>query len=60
MLYEPKTPDAVHSDEVVTERTKQRDAEEQEFVPVIFKRTDESRRHPDDMLEHIRGTQKDI
>ena len=36
---------------VVTDRTKQRAQEDQEFVPVIVKRTDEARRHPDDTLE---------
>lgn len=34
-----------------TERSVERDAEDQQFMPVVIKRTDESRRHPDDMLE---------
>ncbi len=36
---------------VETERSKEREEEDQKFVPVIVKRTDESRRHPDDTLE---------
>ena len=35
-----------------TEREKQRKSEDEEFVPVIIKRTDETRRHPDDALEN--------
>ena len=49
------TPDGERAEEnelVTTDRTKQRDEEDERFVPVIVKRTDESRRHPDDMLEH--------
>ena len=38
------------SDEVVTDRSKEREEEDQAFVPVIVKRSDESRRHPDDTL----------
>lgn len=34
-----------------TPRSKQRSEEDQQFVPVIVKRTDASRRHPDDILE---------
>lgn len=34
-----------------TERGKERQKEEEEFVPVILKRTDEALRHPDDILE---------
>lgn len=34
-----------------TERTRERDREDDAFVPVILKRTDESRRHPDDVLQ---------
>lgn len=33
-----------------TERGRERRREDQDFVPVIVKRTDESRRHPDDIL----------
>ncbi len=40
-----KTPGAV------TDRTQERAREDEQFVPVIVKRTDESRRHPDDTLE---------
>jgi hypothetical protein len=36
---------------VVTVRGKERAKEEQQYVPVIVKRTDEARRHPDDTLE---------
>lgn len=32
-------------------RAEERHEEDQEFVPVILKRTDEARRHPDDILE---------
>lgn len=35
---------------VVTERAQRRIEEEREYVPVIIKRTDETRRHPDDIL----------
>jgi len=35
---------------VVTERGIERTREERHYVPVILKRTDESRRHPDDVL----------
>ncbi|MCI5148375.1 MAG: formate/nitrite transporter family protein [Candidatus Electrothrix sp. MAN1_4] len=34
-----------------TERAQERSQEDKEFVPVIVKRTDESVRHPDDILE---------
>ncbi len=33
-------------------RQKERVQEDQDFVPVIIKRTDETRRHPDDALQH--------
>ncbi len=33
------------------ERKRQRDSEDQEYIPVIIKRTDETRRHPDDALD---------
>jgi formate/nitrite transporter FocA (FNT family) len=34
------------------QRQEERKTEDQEYVPVIIKRTDETRRHPDDALEH--------
>ena len=34
-----------------TERTRERQREDEEFVPVIIKRSDEAIRHPDDTLE---------
>lgn len=34
-----------------TERERERTDEDQRFVPVIIKRTDEARRHPDDILQ---------
>lgn len=34
-----------------TERARERIAEDDQYVPVILKRTDEARRHPDDVLE---------
>jgi formate/nitrite transporter FocA (FNT family) len=37
--------------DAATERGEQRDREDREFTPVIVKRTDEARRHPDDILE---------
>lgn len=37
--------------EIVTERKLERSAEDEQFVPVIVKRTDEARRHPDDVLQ---------
>jgi formate/nitrite transporter FocA (FNT family) len=36
----------------VTERGKSRQQEDERYVPVIIKRSDESRPHPDDILEH--------
>lgn len=38
-------------DESKTEREIEREEEDREFVPVILKRTDEAKRHPDDILE---------
>lgn len=38
-----------------TERGRIRQQEEEEFVPVILKRTDEALRHPDDILEKAIG-----
>lgn len=35
-----------------TRRGKERDFEDESFIPVIIKRNDESTRHPDDTLEH--------
>lgn len=35
----------------VTERGKERAREDEDFLPVIIKRTDEARRHPDDILQ---------
>lgn len=37
----------------VTERTKERSTEDRAYTPVIIKRTDETRRHPDDTLENV-------
>jgi formate/nitrite transporter FocA (FNT family) len=39
------------SSKVRTERGQEREREDEQFVPVILKRTDEARRHPDDILE---------
>ena len=36
--------------ETVTERSIERAREDERFTPVIVKRTDEARRHPDDIL----------
>lgn len=35
-----------------TQREVERKSEDRDYVPVIIKRTDETRRHPDDALEH--------
>lgn len=35
-----------------TKRSQEKKKEDQEFVPVIIKRSDEVKRHPDDTLEH--------
>lgn len=40
------------ADQHVTERGVEREREDDAFIPVIVKRTDEARRHPDDILEH--------
>lgn len=39
--------------ELNTERARERREENEEFVPVILKRTDEAVRHPDDVLETV-------
>ena len=39
------------ADANVTERTIEREQEDRQYTPVIIKRTDETRRHPDDTLE---------
>lgn len=41
---------ATDEEGVVTERGLERSREERHYVPVILKRTDESQRHPDDIL----------
>ncbi len=46
-----KGPTADHQAAGETERGKEREAEDRQFVPVVVKRSEESRRHPDDMLE---------
>jgi len=47
----PEVPETPSGQEKLTDRAQQREREEQDFVPVIIKRTDEARRHPDDVLE---------
>lgn len=47
----PNTPKNLSGQEKSTDRSQQREREEEDFVPVIVKRTDEARRHPDDVLE---------
>lgn len=37
--------------EKLTERGEEREREDEHFLPVIIKRTDEARRHPDDILQ---------
>ncbi len=41
-----------HPPEEKTEREIEREEEDQDYMPVIVKRTDEALRHPDDMLEN--------
>jgi formate/nitrite transporter FocA (FNT family) len=50
-LILPDGGEAVSEGHPRTERSRQRSREDQEFVPVVIKRTDESVRHPDDTLE---------
>ncbi len=40
------------SEDNVSVRSIERHEEDEQFIPVIVKRTDEARRHPDDILEH--------
>lgn len=47
----PDGSEASPSEEQTSERAIERTAEDQQFVPVIIKRTDQARRHPDDILE---------
>jgi formate/nitrite transporter FocA (FNT family) len=47
---ENSDPDSLKNNKYITERTKERLAEEESFQPVIIKRTDEIHRHPDDMI----------
>ncbi|GAB4142767.1 MAG: formate/nitrite transporter family protein [Planctomycetaceae bacterium] len=39
-------------EKVETERSKDRSREDEQYIPVIVKRTDAVRRHPDDSLQH--------
>lgn len=43
---------AANARDGATERSKERTKEDDDFVPVIVKRSDEVRRHPDDALRH--------
>lgn len=43
--------DGIEDESVTTERSRERDRENEDYVPVIVKRTDEVSRHPDDILE---------
>lgn len=51
-----RPPDDLAGDEPgeqpLTERERERQLEDEQFVPVIVKRTDEARRHPDDILRN--------
>ena len=54
MSSEMRTPvskEATSTEDLATDREKERTQEDQDFVPVIVKRTDEARRHPDDILQ---------
>jgi formate/nitrite transporter FocA (FNT family) len=50
--FDDSESDATVPEELVTERTIERQLEDDEYTPVIIKRTDETRRHPDDTLEN--------
>jgi formate/nitrite transporter FocA (FNT family) len=43
---------SISTEKAATVREKARRSEDQEYVPVIIKRTDETRRHPDDTLDN--------
>jgi formate/nitrite transporter FocA (FNT family) len=43
---------SVANDTTKSQRQEERKTEDREYVPVIIKRTDETRRHPDDALQH--------
>lgn len=45
------TRDVEAQPEKLTERGEEREREDEHFLPVIIKRTDEARRHPDDILQ---------
>ncbi len=47
----PDGTEAEQDAETITKRSKERKTEDERFVPVIVKRTDEVRRHPDDSLQ---------
>lgn len=51
VLPDGRSADATGPEDTVTERKKERTLEDREYLPVIIKRTDETRRHPDDTLE---------
>ncbi len=44
--------DELHNSETTTEREVERAEEDEDFVPVILKRSDEGLRHPDDILDN--------
>lgn len=44
-------PDTHDTESVTTERSLERETEDQQYMPVIVKRTDQSIRHPDDTLQ---------
>ena len=50
-LLAPDGTDLLDHDEHLTSRSIERDQEDESYVPVILKRTDEAVRHPDDILE---------
>ncbi len=46
-------PDGSHLEEAsVSDRSRQRSSEDDRYIPVVIKRTDETRRHPDDALDN--------
>jgi hypothetical protein len=50
LVYSDGTP--VSESNPVSQRSTERKSEDDNYIPVIIKRTDETRRHPDDALEN--------
>ncbi len=50
--HKNNSPNKDNHEEPMTEREVEREEEDEEFTPVIVKRTDQALRHPDDILEN--------